>query len=341
MSTVKNQPSDFRWELNENGEVVITGLVDKENATEVVVPAEIDGRPVVAVGRAAFDNFPKTVSPYPEPIRSSLTSITLPNGIKTIGDKAFYACRSLTSIALPNSLQTIGDCAFAVCDSLTSIAFPDGLQTIGDKAFYACESLTSVAFPDGLQNIGDEAFGGCKSLTSVALPDGLQSIGETAFLGCFSLTKFTLLSSENTRYRVVDGVLFSGAGRTLLAYPVGNTRTEYVVPDGVEDIDDYAFAHCQSLTSVKFPDGLQDIYDAAFAGCTSLTSVKFPDGLRNIYDNAFAACASLTSVAFPSSVQKIGWLAFDRCASGLTFYGAAGSVAEKYAEKNGLRFEAR
>ena len=54
MLTVKNQPSDFRWELDENGEVVITGLVDKDNATEVVVPAEIDGRPVGAVASAAF-----------------------------------------------------------------------------------------------------------------------------------------------------------------------------------------------------------------------------------------------------------------------------------------------
>lgn len=97
-----NPPSDFEWEIDENGGVVITGLVSP-NATEVIVPAEIDGSPVTK-----------------------------------IGDNAFYECSSLTSVALPDGLQTIENCAFEACRALQTLAFGVGLKTIGLWAFRGC-----------------------------------------------------------------------------------------------------------------------------------------------------------------------------------------------------------
>lgn len=83
MSTVKNQASDFQCEVAPNGEVVITGLVDKETAAEIVVPDVIDGRPVTKIGADAFSG------------RSTLTSVALPIGLKTLGKGAFTGCKAL------------------------------------------------------------------------------------------------------------------------------------------------------------------------------------------------------------------------------------------------------
>ncbi|MBQ2039795.1 MAG: leucine-rich repeat domain-containing protein, partial [Thermoguttaceae bacterium] len=75
---------------------------------------------------------------------------TIPNGVKSIGEKAFYDCRSLTSIVLPDGVTSIGDFAFVDCGSLTSIVLPDGVTSIGKCAFHGCSSLTSIVLPDGV-----------------------------------------------------------------------------------------------------------------------------------------------------------------------------------------------
>ncbi|MBQ7111852.1 MAG: leucine-rich repeat domain-containing protein, partial [Thermoguttaceae bacterium] len=95
------------------------------------------------------------------------------------------------------------------------------------------------------------------------------------------------------------------------------------------------------LTSVEIPDGVETVGDDAFAFCRSLTSVKIPASVKKIGVRAFNNCDSLTSVEIPASVEKIDGQAFEGCSADLTLYGAAGSVAEKYAAENGLRFEAR
>ena len=119
---------------------------------------------------------------------TSLTSIELPDSLTTIGYEAFCKCTSLASIELPDSLTTIGGFAFAECTSLTNIELPDSLTIIGKKAFYWCTSLTSIELPDNLTTIGVSAFYKCTSLTSIVIPEGVTTIGSDAFYGCESLT---------------------------------------------------------------------------------------------------------------------------------------------------------
>ena len=166
-----------------------------------------------------------------------------------------------------------------------------------------------------MQSIGDNAFEGAL-LSRVSLPSSLQSIGDNAFR-CSSLVE-VLVSPKNANFRSVDGVLFSADGKALILYPAGRQEEEYVVPDGVVEIADWAFRGCSSLSSVSIPAGLQTIGDHAFYGCSSLTSVTLPEG-----------------------VQTIGAYAFSACSSKLTLYGTPGTVAETFAAENGLRFEAR
>jgi len=105
-----------------------------------------------------------------------------------MGDRVFYECSSLTSVTLPDGLTQLGDYVFYECSSLTSVTLPDGLTQLGGSVFFGCSSLTSVSLPDGLTQLGDYVFWGCSSLTSVSLPDGLTQLGSYVFHGCSSLT---------------------------------------------------------------------------------------------------------------------------------------------------------
>ena len=95
------------------------------------------------------------------------------------------------------------------------------------------------------------------------------------------------------------------------------------------------------MTSVEIPNSVKEIGERAFYCCYSLTSVEIPNTVKEIGQDAFIRRQSLTSVEIPDNVETIGEAAFDSRADDLTFYGAAGSVAEKYARENEIRFEAR
>ena len=87
-----------------------------------------------------FRKADKALISYPASISSS--TYTIPQGITSIGDSAFFYCYSLTSVSIPDSVTSIGDRAFYYCDSLTSVSIPDSVTSIGDYAFGDCSNLT-------------------------------------------------------------------------------------------------------------------------------------------------------------------------------------------------------
>ena len=118
---------------------------------------------------------------------SNITSIEIPNNIKSIGDLAFSDCRRLESITIPNSVMKIGKWAFSDCVSLTSIELPDNLTKIGDSAFFDCKGLTSITVPDKVTSIDSWAFCNCKNLTSITIPSSLKNLGGCVFGHCNNL----------------------------------------------------------------------------------------------------------------------------------------------------------
>ena len=123
---------------------------------------------------------------------SMLTSITIPDSVTSIGERAFNGCAGLTSVTISNGVTSIGERAFSGCDSLTSITIPDSVTSIGNYAFGWCSGLTSIVIPNSVTSIGDYAFYLCRGLISVTIGSGVTSIGSNVFVGCSSLKSITI-----------------------------------------------------------------------------------------------------------------------------------------------------
>ena len=246
--------------------------------------------------------------------RSSIQSLVITDGVTNIGDGAFSYCSSLTSVTIPNSVTSIGDYAFSGCKSLTSITIPNSVTSIGNLAFSYCSSLTSITIPNSVTSIGNHAFSYCSSLISVTIPNSVASIGEYAFYCCSSLTSINV-DANNPNYCSIDGVLFGKDKTTLIQYPIGNTRSEYIIPNSVTSIGEWAFSGCKSLTSITIGNSVTSIGDYAFFECSSLTSMTIPNSVTSIGDHAFQYCTYLTSVTIGNGVTSIGDYAFRDCSS--------------------------
>ena len=155
-SNGKNCPDTITIEYTTNDGNIITS-----SELPIISNSYENGVGTLVIGRIA--EIPSYVFEY----CSSLTSITIPDSVTSIGDHAFYYCSSLTSVTIGNSVTSIGSSAFYYCSSLTSITIPDSVTSIRQFAFYHCSSLTSVTIGDSVTLIGYQAFYSCSSLKEV------------------------------------------------------------------------------------------------------------------------------------------------------------------------------
>ena len=228
---------------------------------------------------------------------TNINSVTIGDGVTTIGSSAFRECTWLTSIELPSSLTTIGSSAFYSCTGLTSIELPSPLTSIGGSAFSSCTGLTHVTFNCNVPNYAlyivdsDSPFYQCTNINSVAIGEGVTSIGIFAFYHCTWMTSIELPSSLTT------------IGRSAFYNCTG--LTSITIPEGVTSIDQNVFRECTGLTSIELPSSLTTIGNEAFRECTGLTSITIPEGVTSIGSSAFYNCTGLTSIELPSSLTTI------------------------------------
>lgn len=128
--------------------------------------------------------------------------------VTKIGTDAFAYC-SLTSITIPDSVTSIGEYAFDGCKSLASITIPDSVTYIGYSAFDGCRSLASITIPDSVTHISQYAFNGCSSLKSITIPDSVISIAYNAFDNCSNLTIYGKAGSAAETYASKHNIPFT------------------------------------------------------------------------------------------------------------------------------------
>ena len=168
-------------------------------------------------------------------------------------------------------------------------------------------SATAVIMPSEYNGLPVTAI-----LDSAFLNCTAMSVGDFSFYECTSLASI-LVDSANPNFQSIDGVLFSKDGKTLLTYPAGKSKTNYVIPDSVTGIGDEAFSKCSFLASVTISDSVMRIGKDAFENCPTLASVTIGDSVTTIGDSAFTFCTALASIAIPDSVTSIGDEAFSGC----------------------------
>ena len=183
-----------------DGEVTITDC-DEAAGGELIIPDTIEGNPVTSIKGSTFWGC------------TSLTNITIPDGITSIGAAAFLRCSSLTSITIPDSVTSIERSAFAYCTSLTGITIPDSVTSIGDYAFYKCTGLTSITIPDSVTSIGDDAFYNCSNLRSITFQGSAPDVSSGTFLnvagGAIATVTVANLSSFGSEGESWNGLILN------------------------------------------------------------------------------------------------------------------------------------
>lgn len=199
-------------------------------------------------------------------------------------------------------------------NSIIKASINYGVTNIGASTFSWCSELTGVTIGKSVTSIGVCAFEGCGRLTNITIPDSVTFIDDSAFLSC-TVTSFTV--DKNNDYYSSDeyGVLFDKDKTIIVRYPAGNSRAEYVIPNSVIGICDYAFIWGENLTHVTVGNRVTSIGHSAFNSCHNLTSLTIPAGVICIDSKTFFNCISLTSIIIPDSVKSIGDGAFYCCSS--------------------------
>lgn len=225
--------------------------------------------------------------------------------VSAIAAGAFAGNTTVKSVYLPASIVSIGDGAFAGCTALKSITVEENnsnYKSVNDVLF-SKDGTKLVAYPAG------------NTSSEFVLAATITEVQSSAFAGCTNLTQFKLASSDNSKFAVIDGVLYAqSAGKlTLLVYPAGNTQTSIALPDATVAIDNYAFYGATKLMGVTFNTGLETIGAHAFDGCSMLSVAALPDGLTKLDSYAFANCEGLVGVSFGKELKAIGAHAFEHC----------------------------
>ena len=287
--------------------------------------------------------------------------------VSSIGMNSFISCFNLTSLTIPQSVTFIDNRAFNTLFNLVSIVvdaenpvydsrnncnaiietasnqlvvgckntiIPNNVTSIGDFAFLQNSSLEAIDIPTSVSKIGNQAFYGCNSLESLFIPSSVMSIGFQAFRGCTKLSS-VIVDGNNPKYdsRENCNAIIETATSKLI---VGCKNS--FIPGSVAIIGDYAFYNCYGIASLAIPNSVISVGEGAFdntdwyynthpdglvyAGrvaykykgtMSANTSIVIDQGTTEISPSAFSGCSGLTSISIPNSVMSIGNNAFRDC----------------------------
>ena len=233
-------------------------------------------------------------------------NIVFEEGVKSIGNSAFYDFWQLETITLPDSLESIGSNAFCQCLNLASFSIPSNICSIGASAFYGCTCLTEeIVFSQRLKVIGENAFASCSNLSAIDLSStNLTEISPYAFSWCSAISGNLILPES-----VME------IGDHAFEY-CSNLNGYLVIPPKVKRIGDFSFDHCSRLSGeLVFPDCLEYIGSGAFMECSGFRgSLLLPDNVSYIGDSAFNTCSGFDGqLKLSKSLDEIGWMVFDGC----------------------------
>lgn len=268
-------------------------------------------------------------------------TIVLPSTLKSIGDYAFMGNKYLYGeVNLPIALEYIGQNPWRSLTGISALTLDKDNSnfTTQNGVLYNKDMTTLIVYPAGkednefiipasvrnlenmsmrnniflhavdlsnVENIGEMTFA-TSQLNSIHIPASVSYIGKAAFYNNLGLEKLTV-ASDNSVFKTIDNMLIDDVKKTIVfsLFKSG----EVVIPDGIEEIGDYAF-YQYDITTVQTPASLKRIDKCAFAESYILSQISVNEGLEYIGDMAFQNCESLSDFTFPSTLKTIGLQGF-------------------------------
>lgn len=258
-------PAEYYTYEIQNGEATITGYNKDLLRRKVLIPEEIEGRPVTTIGDRAFYDMPSGIG----------KEFYIPDNVTTFGKEAFAASAYLDSVRMPQKLTKMGEGVFAACLQMHFLEIPDSLTEIPDYAFTNCWGYGEVNKYSAEQSIGrvEQCVG--KNVTK---------IGKYAFAGCWNMGKAW------GDGRLPEKLESIGEGAFQYCYKIKSLE----IPAGVTVIPDRTFQGCERLESIQIDGDITMIGAEAFDGCVALTSMPLSKSLSLIGADAFRDCTALT-----------------------------------------------
>ncbi len=271
--------------------------------------------------------------------RTSITSVTITDGVTSVGKSSFGQCTSLTTVTIGNDVETIGEWAFNDCgEQFTSLTLGNSIRTIGNYAFLFGKGITGFTLPSTLETIGDYAFCQNRAITTLTIPSNVTSIGKLAFYNCNALTSIT---TEATTPPTLKETVFDGVPTSIpLNVPNGSVAAYEAAAQWTDfDIQGYDPAPTPAnvcgdgltwelnggvLTISYDGVGTGEMYDFGYEydqnpvnvapwkeNKSEITTVIVGDGVKSIGNYAFNDLIEIfTAVTIANSVERIGVFAF-------------------------------
>lgn len=245
---------------------------------------------------------------------SKIESITFPSTLEKIEGWAFRFCSNLKVIDIPNSVTEIGESAFEFCSNIEKVMLSNKLTVLRQQTFSGCNKLIELNIPPSVKSIEETALGWTYNLENLILNNGLKEIKDDfkftkisklyipktvkriqsglAILGRSKFHKIEYeVSKVNQHFCVINGSLYNkNATRLIAVFPTN--EKQFIVPDGVQIIEDFVFAGLD-LAQINLPNTLNTIKHRCFADCTNLRKIRLPLSLEYIDFRAFENCECL------------------------------------------------
>ncbi len=261
-------------EETENG---VTVTLYKGESQNIVVPAEIGGKPVISLAEGSLP-------------QSTLHALTTVDGLQTIASEACSNAYGLIDVVLSNTIMELG------LDAFENTLFT---ETNGDYTTFAGQVLLSyagsdseVTIPEDIRFIGAASFQENKNLTKINLPEGIQSIGAAAFKLCENVTEFNIPS---TTLKVCDEAFYRIRHVTKIA-----------IPDSVIEIGNFAFYENNDVVEFTLGENIKKIGDNAFEYLHLITALDIPESVEYLGNNAFLKCKEVATVTGGEGLKFVG-----------------------------------
>ena len=245
--------------------------------------------------------------------RNSIKTVVIEEGITTIGTNFFNELIKLTFVQLPKSLTTMKYAAFRACTSLETFTIPSTTTVIGNYILGLCtklkeilveegntifksidgvlmemttdnnyvllqyppgKELTSYTIPQNVTELRTHCFFGTVNLKEIIIPSSVTLIESNPFIECVSL-EMIYVDSSNTLLSSVDGVLFNKTLSKIIAYPIGNKTSSYIIPSSVKIIGIYAFRQLIHLKTIVVPDSVKTLQTGCFQRINKMITILF------------------------------------------------------------------